>query len=362
MKLYFIILLLILILLYLYINTRIIKFDTLSGYYSDCEITEEQQIIMNKLNIEYNDMNWKYFIPCGYDDCEEKIIKFEYDQNPRYLFVIDGCDYIGSKISLWRLLESYYGNMATKYMPQSYILSKDMNTSEIKNNFFNMNQIKKGHMFVLKNYEQRQEGIKLVNNINDIINGYDNGYYLVQNYLYDPFIINKRKTNFRYYTLIICKNNIINGYIHKNGFVYYTPEDYDENSMDFKRHITTGYIDRKIYDINPLSLDDFRNYLDNIKYGLSKKWDTNVRNLMYHIIKASSVKICKNYNLSHHTRFQLFGSDIASTSKLEAYLMEINKGPDLSAKDERDKKLKLEVQSDVFNIINNNSNNFEKIF
>jgi len=48
--------------------------------------------------------------------------------------------------------------------------------------------------------------------------------------------------------------------------------------------------------------------------------------------------------------------------------MEINKGPDLDAKDERDKAVKLKVQKDIFTIIdpinNENINNtrFIKIF
>jgi hypothetical protein len=48
--------------------------------------------------------------------------------------------------------------------------------------------------------------------------------------------------------------------------------------------------------------------------------------------------------------------------------MEINKGPDLEAKDERDKKVKIKVQNDIFAIIdpidneNINDTRFIKIF
>jgi hypothetical protein len=47
----------------------------------------------------------------------------------------------------------------------------------------------------------------------------------------------------------------------------------------------------------------------------------------------------------------LFGSDVAPTADLLAHLMEINKGPDLDAKDERDKKVKTRVQEDIFKVI-----------
>ena len=218
-------------------------------------------------------------------------------------------------------------------------------------------------MYILKNYAQRQEGLKIVQNYKDIMSGYKDGFFLVQDYLYNPFLISKRKINFRYYTLIVCRDGKKEGYIHREGFVYYTPEDYNENDPTFDKHITTGYIDRSIYDNNPLTLNDFRGYLENIKEGLSLRWDNNVNLLMYQIMNALQKKVCKNEKLKHHTLFQLFGSDVAPTSDLGAYLMEINKGPDLGAKDKRDKALKYKVQEDIFNLLEGNENHkFERIF
>ena len=206
-------------------------------------------------------------------------------------------------------------------------------------------------MYVLKNYYQRQEGIKLTRDLDEIKTGLKNGWYLVQDYIYDPYIIDKRKINFRYYMLVTCHNGKINGYIHKDGFLYYTPEYYDPNDMVFDKHITTGYIDRKIYDKNPLTLENFREHLDNKNKGSSKVWDKSVKKLMARVMKAISQKICKNKKLQNHFRFQLFGCDVAPDNKLGCKLMEINKGPDLDAKDERDQKVKLQVQLDIFKIV-----------
>ena len=79
--------------------------------------------------------------------------------------------------------------------------------------------------------------------------------------------------------------------------------------------------------------------------------DNNVNKLMHDIIEAISIKVCKNDKLKKHTLFQLFGSDVAPSFDLTASLMEINKGPDLDAKDERDKVVKLRVQEDIFKIV-----------
>ena len=288
--------------------------------------------------------------------------------NGKKIYLIDGCDWPASKIHLWKLLKNEYGIDASKYMPQTYLLDNKEDVKNFIKHFNNLNKKHKNHIFVLKNYEQRQEGIKLETNLNNIINSYyskipKNKFYLVQDYLYNPFLISKRKINFRYYTLIVCRNGKVEGYIHKDGFVYYTPKNYKSTSLDFNRHITTGYIDRKIYDTNPLTLIDFRNHLNKITPNLSDKWDKNVNKLMNKIIKAVSRKVCQNNKLKNNVMFQMFGSDIAPTKNLDAFLMEINKGPDLGAKDERDKKVKFKVQNDILKIIENKKDSdFIKIF
>ena len=62
--------------------------------------------------------------------------------------------------------------------------------------------------------------------------------------------------------LVVCAGGKISAYIHSDGFLYYTPKYYDPDDMDFDKHITTGYVDRKVYELNPLTLQDFRDYLD----------------------------------------------------------------------------------------------------
>ena len=59
--------------------------------------------------------------------------------------------------------------------------------------------------------------------------------------------------------------------------------------------------------------------------------------------------------------FQLYGADIAINDNLSPFLMEINKGPDLSAKDERDRNVKLKLSEDILKsigLIPNKNNNF----
>jgi hypothetical protein len=367
MKFYFILLIVLIITLILFYYEELLykseqkleqkseqklEIEQFGNYNSSCgKYPELLKKAMEERNMVENKEKYDVYIPCSYNSCEKDILAFESDKSGKKIFLIDGCDWVGSKMALWELLKENYGDSANKYMPESYLLDREQDLKAFSIKFYE-NKIKNpNQMYVLKNYAQRQEGIKLTMDHDEIIKGINNGWYLAQEYKYDPYIIDKRKINFRYYLLIVCKNNTIEAYIHKDGFLYYTPEFYDANDMTFDKHITTGYVDRAIYEKNPLTLEDFRVYLDSLGCGLRQKWDFSANNLMNKVMEAISKKICKNKKLDNHVRFQLFGCDLAPTSNLEASLMEINKGPDLSAKDERDMQVKLKVQKDIFSIV-----------
>ena len=350
MEIDYILILIIVFLVYTALFEKNIRED-FADFYSDCHLTSLLEKVADKFKMKNNDTDWEYYFPCEYNTCEDKVKEFEKHPEAKKLFIIDGADWPASKIHLWKLLRIYYGEEAQKLMPKTYLLDDEKDLKDIKKHFDENSAKRPGHMYILKNYAQRQEGLKLVNTYEDIMSGYKNGFYLVQDYLYNPYLISKHKINFRYYTLIVCRGGKVEGYIHLDGFVYYTPLHYDENDMVFDKHVTTGYIDRKIYDKNPLTLDDFRKHLEKEKKGSSVQWDNNVNKLMHDIIDAVSIKVCKNEKLKKHTLFQLFGSDVAPSLDLTASLMEINKGPDLDAKDERDKLVKIRVQEDIFKIV-----------
>ena len=71
--------------------------------------------------------------------------------------------------------------------------------------------------------------------------------------------------------------------------------------------------------------------------------------------------------LYNNVKFQLFGVDVAVNDQLYPYVMEINKGPDMGAKDKRDSELKHNVMTDLMTIIGeipenpNKPNGFIKI-
>lgn len=361
----FVLILLILFLIYLVVSSKSIteKFNNNYTYSTDGELNNIFIDVLKTLNITKVDKDGNFFIPSDYNPCEQMSESLAKSKS-KYIYLMDGCDIIGSKMDLWSSLKDTYQKEATNIMPKSYLYEYKEDMDELKLNFDN--GLYKNKMFILKNYEQRQEGLKIVKTL-DEINDPENQkkYYLIQEYLYDPFIISKRKINIRVYYLIICRNNKIEGYIYNDGFMYYTPKFYDPNDADFDKHITTGYIDRKVYEENPLTIQDFKKYLaDNYDFGYVNKFNKNVQDIMYKVTKSLSTKVCKkNYN--DKVRFQVYGVDIAPSSDLSVKLMEINKGPDLGSKDERDGKVKYNMQLDIFKVLEpefGSTNGFSRVY
>ena len=125
--------------------------------------------------------------------------------------------------------------------------------------------------------------------------------------------------------------------------MYYTPDKFDRESTDKDAHITTGYIDRRIYDTNPLTIKDLYKYLGKRKERILKKNLVELFEYVGHCYKSTLYK----YDSNQHTNFVILGCDIAVDENLDCKIMEFNKGPDLSYKDKRDKEVKYNLVKDA---------------
>jgi hypothetical protein len=320
--------------------------------------------------------NASLIVPCSYDTTEKEIVSLEkngikanhYGDGIR-IFMLNNTDYMVSKLELWKYVKKKYGrSIASTMLQYTWDLTDDNEFNEFKQQF-NPNK-----MYITKNGEQRQEGIEIHTTLDTIINSRSK-YLLVQELLQDPYLINGRKINLRVYVLVIKDNyGNLKIQIYKDGFMYYTPDLFEPNDSSFKKNITTGYVDRQIYVDNPLTHMDFIKYLDSTRSLTSiEKYITE----NYSNIKLSEFIFSQIYELlgdifltyeniignkTNGVSFQLYGADVAINKDLKPMVMEINKGPDLTAKDKRDKQLKTNLSRDILKSVgllpNDYSNNF----
>lgn len=332
-----------------------------------------EALLNNNFKKTDNLLEASLIMPCTYETTDKefeeikkkKISENIYDKNIR-IFMLKNTDFLVSKIVLWLLIKNFYGaDKAAKIMPYTWNLNSKNDINDFKQKFV------KNRLYIVKNNNQRQEGLLIMDDLDNIINS-NNKYLLVQELLQDPYLINGRKINLRVYCLFIKNHKgSVKICIYKDGFMYYTPELFEKNTKEFSKNITTGYVDRKIYQENPLTHDDFRTYLDSNR-NLTEI-EKNVRNKniklseyifiqIYDMLKSVFYIYTKLLSIEDlGIGFQLYGADIAINDNLNPLLMEINKGPDLTAKDGRDKEVKLKLSEDILKSIGllpNVNNNF----
>lgn len=315
--------------------------------------------IFNNLSTTKVSKNYNLYIPCSYNNIKKEIKDIDTSHPDQKIFIIDNADELCGKNALWNNLKNYYGiKEACKLMPNTYILSFQEDIKRFKKEYNPKN------IYILKKNTQRQQGLQITRNYNKILNAYKDKYVVVQELLQNPYLINGRKINMRFYVLIVCNNNKINCYIHTNGFMYYTKDLFVKNSIKQEHNITTGYIDRKVYKTNPLTHNNFRTYLNN--KGIDNNIVFNrIYNLIRKVVISTKNKICIESKLQQFMRFQLFGADIALDENLLPQIMEINKGPNMESMDKNDEDLKQGVLQDIFKVIqinNDNNHNFIKVF
>jgi hypothetical protein len=319
----------------------------------------EQVITENKIK--------NLYIPCTYNDIGAEILKMPKVKNGKY-FIIENCDMLTAKELLWQIIVGYYGlKTAQTILPNSYVLNLVDDMNRFKKEF------NKSMIYILKKNKQRQEGLKITKSLNDIKNAYLDDYVIVQELLQDPYTINKHKINIRFYVFVICRNNKICIYVYNDGFIYYTKKHFKKNKLDVNINVTTGYIDRQIYIDNPLTHSDLKYYLDKkrklsksekhilaLNNKLSDVFFNNIYKSLHTLFVPFIDKICTGnyFDNREQTTFQLFGVDVAINDNYESKIMEINKGPDLTSKDERDKELKINLLRNMFNLINEKPNDF----
>lgn len=305
-------------------------------------------IFINNSIIKDNN-NWDIYTPCGYNFVEKELILVTVpnDNRKRYVFGINGCDNIVSKNNLWYILENKYGRDSAKnIMPETYILD-NMNDMRLFKSEFNPNNI-----YILKKNLQRKEGLKLSNNIYEINTAFNDNYKVVQKYVRNLYLINGYKINLRIYLLVVINNNKKSFYLSNLGKCIYTSKKYSDDDYDFETNITSYNLDMNIYKINPRTLNELSDYLEK-QQNNSDILFKNIRNIMYKVALSSEENVYQSPNLNKKNchSFQIFGVDVIFDKLLNAYLLEINKGPDMKARDDIDFNMKYKIQNDMLNIV-----------
>ena len=232
-------------------------------------------------------------------------------------------------------------------MPKTFSLYLDSDIQNLLNYVNTPANSKK--LFIFKKNKQRQNNIIIKRGV-DVLQGLKEKEYVVcQELLQNPLRISGHKINIRVYLVCVCNNGVFDMYVFNNGFIYYAPDKFIKDSTKLSVNITTGYVDRKIYEENPLTIADLNNRLG----------EDSFRRLFSNITKTfSNVKRSYESIVSEGDcwqreviKFTILGADIAPDEDMNVKIMEINKGPDLRYKDDRDKEVKLALVKECLKLV-----------
>lgn len=357
----FYIIVLILLVIYVYTSFYIRHYSSKLYYYrfhKDLSITNKSSTLIEPFNTifhrydihesnSYKKANIIFFnLLTDYIFLFPKILSI---QTSLYIYGLKSIDILANKALLYTIL-SQNKQLANRFTPITYVLDNPKQFNKFLNEFDD------SKLYILKKNLQRQKGCTITNNLEYIKDSLENEYVVGQELLQNPFLINKHKINLRQYLVIIVKKKM-KCMLYNDGFMYYTPKRFVKDSLDKDRHITTGYIDREIYEMNPLTVKDFYKYLGKHNANILKN---NLKEL-FHFVSESYKSYILKHDSNHHLNFIILGCDVAVDNKLGCKIMEINKGPDLSYKDEKDKQVKYNLVKNTLNeigLIKSPNNNF----
>lgn len=355
--------------------------------------------IMKKHGFKWSPKKWVVYLPDGYTQVEKEIPTINLrngdgigDESYKVVMAISGCDKIVSKSNLWILLNHQFGREeSAKIIPESYILAyekdfirlkKELNVAhDSKNNKKNgKNENENGKnrnevdIYILKKNLQRKEGLFLTKNRKEILESHKKGYKLVQKYIKDPLLVKGRKVNLRLYLLIVSHNGKNKAFLHQYGKCIYTAKKYDERVLDFENNITSFGLDNNVYKNHPLTINELFRYLQiftdtELNFNQIKELIlTKIHHILKCTMEAVDHELGKSVNLKKAYCGQLFGLDFILTNETniwQPYLLEFNKGPDMTAKTVRDGKNKKNVIDDMFNLLGlypKENNGFEMVY
>lgn len=288
----------------------------------------------------------KIWFPCGYEDPKQMSSMLD---APKDVLVmgINNFDVFVAKDVLALLMTEKYGDKATEFIPKSWILRNEKYVHDMYNYMYEKENSDSSSLFIMKKNIQRQQGLKLTSNPNDLLNVVKDGFVVGQEVLKNPLLVNGRKTNVRVYVLVIQDPSGFRVFLHENGFVYYSKSKYIDGSTE-DEVITTGYIDREVYDNSPLSTEQLTEHLLE-RFGRKKldKLKTKRDRLFRKVMDTLLPYVGKDVGDATYCMF--LGADIEITDDLKHIrLIEMNKDPSMVVMSDDDKIIKKKVMQDYY--------------
>ena len=156
--------------------------------------------------------------------------------------------------------------------------------------------------------------------------------YILQKYIENPLLINKRKFDIRCYAMITSINGVIQGYFYLDGYLRTTSQEYSVDEVDPFVHLTNDAIQKHSTDYgkfengNKLSYREFQKYLDSNhkEANFASQVLPKIKSIVKETMLAAYTSIDSNRRM--HC-MEIFGYDFMIDQDFKPWLIEVNTNP-----------------------------------
>jgi hypothetical protein len=258
-------------------------------------------------------------------------------RHPAVRWVFGGVAGLDELASKSRLAHALQRAGLQHHIPETFVLSRDDHVARL------LAAPAGPDVYMFKSNLQRQQGIVLTHRPAEVMKRMAEDpalpYVVCQRVVQDPLVLSGRKCTIRVYVLLCVRAGRLTAHASRDGFLYYTPKDYEQHTVEAERVVATGYIDRVVYETRPLTLVDLRAHVGPGAHAALMRRMHSVLGDVVRLYRSHLLRA--NLGRCSLTAFTIMGADLQPTSDLhQVTLLELNKGCDLSAKDARDGQLK----------------------
>jgi tubulin monoglycylase TTLL3/8 len=154
--------------------------------------------------------------------------------------------------------------------------------------------------------------------------------YIVQQYIAQPYLINKRKFDLRIYALVTSINGGMQGYYYSEGYLRTSSKEFSLNNLSRMIHLTNDAVQKKGEDYgrfeasNKLSYAEFQRYLD-ANYGTPVSFLNDVLPKIVGLMKDTLLATFSKLDPKPKVHsFEVYGYDFMLDVELKPWLIEVN--------------------------------------
>lgn len=178
--------------------------------------------------------------------------------------------------------------------------------------------------------------------------------YVISRYIENPLLVGGKKFDLRMYVLVTCYRPL-RAYLYQQGFGRFCNEKYTTDVAEFDNmfvHLTNVAVQKHAEGYNDKhggkwNINNLRLYLEMTK-GKEKaeKCFSDINNAIYIALKSVQSVIVNDKHC-----FEMYGFDVLLDSNLKPWILEVNASPSLVTTTEVDRKLKMQLLQDTFDIV-----------